>query len=146
MCLPAALEMCGDWDRADKYYQRGAEIRQRVLGPAHPLTVAALEQREVRKECVQYIDRFTDSVRPLVVRTVLYCCYLRCAVRFNCDCQACYAQFKAASRVAVSADGGGEREMSEADRLREELRLARAASAAAGRPVEADDSTASSNA
>jgi hypothetical protein len=72
MCLDAALEMCGDWDRADKYYQRGAEIRQRVLGPAHPLTVAALEQREVRKECVQYIDRFTDSVRPLVVRTVLY--------------------------------------------------------------------------
>lgn len=48
--------------------------------------------------------------------------------------------------MAVSADGGGEREMSEADRLREELRLARAASAAAGRPVEADDSTASSNA
>jgi Tfp pilus assembly protein FimT len=67
-------------------------------------------------------------------------------VRFNCDCQACYAQFKVASRVAVSVDGGGEREMSEADRLREELRLARAASAAAGRPVEADDSTASSNA
>ena len=79
------MEMCGDWDRADKYYQRGAEIRQRVLGPAHPLTVAALEQREVRKrrqtlsesvwrrkERAQYIDRFTDSVRPLVVRTVLY--------------------------------------------------------------------------
>ena len=41
------MEVCGDWDNADRYYQRAVEIRKRMLGPEHPLTAEALQQREV---------------------------------------------------------------------------------------------------
>ena len=104
--MPAALEVCGDWDRADKHFQRASSIRQRVLGPVRP--PASSDPRDTRSDgarrCVQD--------HPLTVESVE-------------QREACYARFQE-TRVA------GASELSETDRLREQLRLARAASAKDG--------------
>ena len=106
--MPAALEVCGDWDRADKHFQRASSIRQRVLGPVRLPASSDQRARDTRSDrawrCVQD--------HPLTVESVE-------------QREACYARFQE-TRVA------GASELSETDRLREQLRLARAASAKDG--------------
>ena len=106
--MPAALEVCGDWDRADKHFQRASSIRQRVLGPVRLPASSDQRSRHARSDgarrCVQD--------HPLTVESVE-------------QREACYARFQE-TRVA------GASELSETDRLREQLRLARAASAKDG--------------
>ena len=106
--MPAALEVCGDWDRADKHFQRASSIRQRVLGPVRLPASSHQRSRDApsdgARRCVQD--------HPLTVESVE-------------QREACYARFQE-TRVA------GASELSETDRLREQLRLARAASAKDG--------------